>query len=402
MESKDQLEPDPNEPRRIRGVGTGAACRVDLPSSHHGDGVERAFGVEFDQQFAAALVRPAFWRWGRCDGQLRRPQGRWSQRRCHAAGREGAAAVSGKQPGAKGTWRDAPLKTERTESHWPVVCAHCGRAFEMWDAVVRTAEAFAVLELERTDSGIRIGCVQHRYEVMRCGRETAASPGIGVLSFQGDRKRHLLLTERSLVGPSLAAFITALAVRHHQSRRRIREFLMTWFGVALAVGTLDRCLREVGVACEPIVEDLLEEVRASGVIHADETPWWQGVLGRWLWVVLHRRLPYWQPPSRGNPRPARRCHPRLAGHRWIWRLPRLRPPSKVPGAPDPQGDRPVWWPPSRRHPLRRVAGPRTARPDQGRRRGQGPSPPQPDPGPPETGLQAPPRSRDRENPCPRP
>lgn len=81
----------------------------------------------------------------------------------------------------------------------------------MWD--VRTAEAFAVLELERTDSGIRIGCVQHRYEVMRCacGRETAASPGIGVLSFQGDRKRHLLLTERSLVGPSLAAFITALA-----------------------------------------------------------------------------------------------------------------------------------------------------------------------------------------------
>ena len=80
----------------------------------------------------------------------------------------------GKQPGAKGTWRDAPLKTERTESHWPVVCAHCGLAFEMWDAVVRTAEAFAVLELERTDSGIRIGCVQHRYEVMRCacGRET--------------------------------------------------------------------------------------------------------------------------------------------------------------------------------------------------------------------------------------
>ena len=194
----------------------------------------------------------------------------------------------GKQPGAKGTWRDAPLKTERTESHWPVVCGHCGRAFEMWDAVVRTAEAFAVLELERTDCGIRIGCVQHRYEVMRCacGRETAASPGIGVLSFQGDRKRHLLLTERSLVGPSLAAFITALAVRHHQSRRRIREFLLTWFGVALAVGTLDRCLREVGVACEPIVEDLLEEVRASGVIHADETPWWQGVLGRWLWVVL--------------------------------------------------------------------------------------------------------------------
>jgi hypothetical protein len=68
--------------------------------------------------------------------------------------------------------------------------------------------------LERTASGIRIGRVQHRYEVMRCacGQGTAARPGIGVLSFQGDRKRHLLVTERGLIGPSLAAFISALAV----------------------------------------------------------------------------------------------------------------------------------------------------------------------------------------------
>jgi hypothetical protein len=28
--------------------------------------------------------------------------------------------------------------------------------------------------------------------------------------------------------------------------------------VTLSVGTLDRCLREVGVACEPVVEDLLD------------------------------------------------------------------------------------------------------------------------------------------------
>jgi transposase len=27
-------------------------------------------------------------------------------------------------------------------------------------------------------------------------------------------------------------------------------------------------------------------VRAGGVIHADETPWHQGLLGRWLWGVL--------------------------------------------------------------------------------------------------------------------
>ena len=89
-----------------------------------------------------------------------------------------------------------------------------------------------------------------------------------------------------MIAPSLAAFIAALAIRHHQSRRKIREFLVTWFGVPLSVGSIDRCIREVGVACESIVEDLLDEVRAAGIIHADETPWHQGILNRWLWVVL--------------------------------------------------------------------------------------------------------------------
>ena len=194
----------------------------------------------------------------------------------------------GKQPGSPGRWRAEPLKTERAESHWPEICEHCGTPFEWWDGRVRTAAAFAVLELERTPGGIRIACVLHRYEALQCvcGRETAALPGLGVLSFQDGRQRQLHLTERSMIGPSLAAFIVALSVRHHQSRRRIVEFLRTWFGLPVSVGTIDRCLREVGVACEPIVEDLLAEVRGAGIIHADETPWRQGALGRWLWVVL--------------------------------------------------------------------------------------------------------------------
>lgn len=203
-------------------------------------------------------------------------------------GRPPCGRKPGKQPGSKGICRSEPLIAERSQSHLPTVCAHCGTPFEIWDAVVGTAEAFPVLELARTPGGIRIACVEHRYEVLRCacGQTTAAAPGLGVLSFQEGRQRDLLVTERSLVGPSLAAFIVALAVRHHQSRRRIREFLLTWFGVPLSVGTIDRCIREVGIACEPIVEDLLKEVRTAGVIHADETPWYQGKLGLWLWVVL--------------------------------------------------------------------------------------------------------------------
>ena len=85
---------------------------------------------------------------------------------------------------------------------------------------------------------------------------------------------------------ALATFIAALSVRYHISRTRIREFLAGWFGVTLSVGTLDRCIREVGVACEPVVETLLDDLRQAGVIHADETPWRQKEKRCWLWVVL--------------------------------------------------------------------------------------------------------------------
>src|SRR5688572_4918169 len=302
----------------------------------------------------------------------------------------------GKQPGAKGKWRDEPLKTERSQSHWPAACAQCGTPLEPWDAVVGTAEAFPVLELERAAGGIRIACVEHRYAVVRCacGHATAARPGTGALSFLDGRRRQLQLSERSLVGPSLAAFIAALGLRHHQSRRRIHELLITWFGVSLSVGTIDRCLREVGVACEPIVEDLLDEVRAAGVIHADETPWHQGILGRWLWVVLTATTAVFHIGSR---RPSR-----LAGHRWLWSVSRLWAAPALPGPPDPQGGGPGRRPQPGRRPLRRMAGARTAQPDPGGGRRPRPYHPQPDPGPAETGLQAPSRSRHRENPPTRP
>ena len=194
----------------------------------------------------------------------------------------------GKQPGAKGKWRDEPLKAERAEHIWPTLCGGCGQPLELWDREVRTGTAFPILELEHTDCGIRITCVEQRYQVVACtcGHETEAHPGTGVVSVLDGRARQLLLTERCMVGPSLASFIAALHLRHHQSRRKIREFLLTWMGVPLSVGLIDRCIREVGVACEPVAEELLEEVRVAGLIHADETPWYERGAFRWLWVVL--------------------------------------------------------------------------------------------------------------------
>lgn len=193
----------------------------------------------------------------------------------------------GKQRGAKGMWRSEALVAEGDRHHYPDVCAVCGTPFEMWD-VNRGHSAHFVLDLERVDGGLRIVCLRHLYHATQCacGAATAARPGQGVLSSLPGRTRDLLLSEACLVGPALATFVAALSVRYHLSRAKIREFLRGWFGVALSVGTIDRCIREVGVACEPVVEELLDDLRHAGVIHADETPWRQKEKRCWLWVVL--------------------------------------------------------------------------------------------------------------------
>ena len=193
----------------------------------------------------------------------------------------------GKQRGSKGIWRCEALEAERSENHYPRSCTACGTPFEMWDRQTGHSAHF-VFDLESTAGGIRIACVLHRYHASACacGVWTAARPGVGALSAVPGRSRDLLLSEACLVGPALATFIAALSVRYHVSRARIREFLTVWFGVSLSVGTLDRCIREVGIACEPVVEDLLGDLRQAGVIHADETPWKQHGRLRWLWVVL--------------------------------------------------------------------------------------------------------------------
>ncbi len=111
-------------------------------------------------------------------------------------------------------------------------------------------------------------------------------PGVGYVSVVEGRKKDLRLTEYGLVGPMLATFIASLAVRYRMSRPKIKEFLFDWVGVSLSIGTLDRCIREVGIACTPVVEELIEELQKAQVIHIDETPWYEKGKYCWLWVAI--------------------------------------------------------------------------------------------------------------------
>ena len=84
----------------------------------------------------------------------------------------------------------------------------------------------------------------------------------------------------------LATFIASLGIRYRISRPKIRELLNDWVGVSLSVGTIDRCIREVGIACSPVVEELIEQLQSAEIIHLDETSWYEKGKYRWLWVAI--------------------------------------------------------------------------------------------------------------------
>ncbi len=52
------------------------------------------------------------------------------------------------------------------------------------------------------------------------------------------------------------------------------------------MGTIDRCIREAGIACVPLVDQLVEELQSASILHLDETPWYVKGRLQWLWVAI--------------------------------------------------------------------------------------------------------------------
>ena len=193
----------------------------------------------------------------------------------------------GKPPGAKGFWRSQPIVASAEVEHAPLKCEACGQTLEP-ECERKKTSAHITLELTRGDMSLKIEATKHVYFAARCrcGHETVEQPGVGMSSHVEGRRRDLKATERCLVGPMLCAFIAALALRFRLSRRKIQEFLDDWLGLELGTASIDRCVHEFGLASEPVVEKLIEEVRAAEIVNLDETPWYQRGALMWMWVAV--------------------------------------------------------------------------------------------------------------------
>ncbi len=196
----------------------------------------------------------------------------------------------GKQPGAPGQWRSTPLEAQIIIPHNPHQCAACSQPLESSNK--KPCSGHYALELVSGESGFKIICQLHHYyqATCSCGHITTAKPGVGYISVVEGRSRDLKLTEAVLVAPMLATFIASLGVRYRLSRTKIREFLWDWAQTELSIGTIDRCIREAGIACVPVVEELVEQLQQEDILHLDETHWYEQGTLRWLWVAVTAQI----------------------------------------------------------------------------------------------------------------
>jgi transposase len=196
----------------------------------------------------------------------------------------------GRQPGAQGVWRNEKPVADEITNHHPEHCALCSRELPK---TFTSHSGFYTFELEsdKDKKSLRIKCILHRYfvAVCDCGHENVARPGEGYVSELAGRKRNVKLSEYTMVGPMLAAFIAALSRRCGMSRNKIREFLISWFNFEISTGLICKTIREAGIACYPVVEELIEDLQKADQVHMDETPWYQRGVFCWIWVILSKR-----------------------------------------------------------------------------------------------------------------
>jgi transposase len=92
------------------------------------------------------------------------------------------------------------------------------------------------------------------------------------------------------LGPRALALACDLNKAKGLSLRQTTAILAEHFGLKLTPGALAQLVQRVGRKLLPEYEKMALELRQSPVVHADETSWWVGGPGWWLWVFATPKM----------------------------------------------------------------------------------------------------------------
>src|SRR5262249_5248485 len=86
------------------------------------------------------------------------------------------------------------------------------------------------------------------------------------------------------LGPRAHALAAALNKQFGLTMRKTCRVLRLLTGLRLSPGGLAQAVQRTAAKVAPAVEGLVAEVRAAAAVFADETSWYVGAPGYWLWT----------------------------------------------------------------------------------------------------------------------
>ena len=93
-----------------------------------------------------------------------------------------------------------------------------------------------------------------------------------------------------LVGPRAKALAADLKHRLGGSYAKVSEALNDAFGLQVSRSGWCQADQRLAETARPVYQELIEAVRRSLVVHADETGWRIGTLSAWLWVFTNQEI----------------------------------------------------------------------------------------------------------------
>ena len=184
--------------------------------------------------------------------------------------RSSQPARPGRKAGHVGRFRPQPAQIDQVIDVPLESCPHCGGVIGQKRALVQYIEEIPEVRPHVTQLSTEEGWCAH------CQREVYSTHRL-----QTGRAGGAAATQ---LGPRALALACDLNKAKGLSMRRTTAILGEHFGLQITPGGLAQLVQRMGRKLQPEYERMSLELRQSAVVHADETSWWVGGPGWWLWV----------------------------------------------------------------------------------------------------------------------
>lgn len=180
----------------------------------------------------------------------------------------------GRKEGHVGSYRRMPQHIDQTVEVPLENCPYCGSRVGDCSRVEQIIE-----EIEPVRPRV-VKVITYRGICSRCGKQVYSHHPLQTSRATGCAKVQL--------GPRALAFAAYLNKVRGLTMRTTSEVLKDLAGLHITAGGLSQALMRVAEKLQKSYDGLIQDIRGSPAVFADETSWWVGCAGWWLWVFTSR------------------------------------------------------------------------------------------------------------------